>query len=106
VSQYSRPCCRFQAILYISFVVGLKIVKDSFERIEFLSKKSAVKVINRILIIDDDDHIRKMLRKMLEREGYIVSEFEVAKSLGAITLKKPFEQKNIIEAIKQMQNLI
>lgn len=43
---------------------------------------------------------------MLEREGYIVSEFEVAKSLGAITLKKPFEQKNIIEAIKQMQNLI
>jgi len=144
----------------------LKIVKDSFERIELLAKKSSIKVIKRILIIDDDDQLRQMLRKFLEHEGYTVSEassgeegivrfselpadliitdlvmpgksgietavaikeeypdakfilmsgcdwygidaeFEVAKSLGAITLKKPFEQKNIIEAIKQMQNLI
>ena len=141
-----------------------KIIKDFFERIELLAKKSSTKVIKRILIIDDDDQIRKTLRKMLEREGYRVSEassgeegcirfseqpadliitdlvmsgkngietavaikeeysdakfilmsgcdwygidaeFEVAKSLGAITLKKPFERKIIREAIKQMQN--
>jgi|GEM_PF-234297 CheY-like chemotaxis protein len=144
----------------------LEIVKDSFERIELLAKKSSVKVIKRILVIDDDDQLRKMLRKMLEYEGYAVSEassgeegciryseqpadliitdlvmpgksgietavaikedypdakfilmsgcdwygidaeFEVAKSLGALTIKKPFEKKNMLTAIKQMQNLI
>ncbi len=143
-----------------------KIVKDAFEQIDRLAKKSSVKVIKRILIIDDDNQLRQMLRKMLEQEGYTVSEasggeegsvrfseqpadliitdlvmpgksgietaveimgkyhdakfilmsgcdwygidaeFEVAKSLGAFTLKKPFEKKNMLEAIRQMQKLI
>ncbi len=143
-----------------------KIVKESFERIDQLAKKSTVKVIKQILIIDDDDQLRRMLRRMLEHDGYTVSEassgeegciryseqpadliitdlvmpgksgietamdikeeypdakfiimsgcdwygidaeFEVAKSLGALTIKKPFEKKNMLTAIKQMQNLI
>ena len=142
-----------------------KIVKESFERLELLEKKSSVKEIKRILIIDDDDQIRKMLRKMLERDGYSVSEassgeegcilyseqpadliitdlvmtgksgietavairekypeakfilmsgcdwygidaeFNIAKSLGALTLRKPIERKIITDTIKQMQNL-
>ena len=36
----------------------------------------------------------------------IDAEFEVAKSLGAITVKKPFERKSILTAINQIQNLI
>lgn len=36
----------------------------------------------------------------------IDAEFEVAKSLGALTLKKPFERKIIRQAINQIQNLI
>jgi len=143
-----------------------KIIKGSFERTELLAKRSSAKVIKRILIIDDDDQLRKMLRNMLENEGYMVSEassgeegcirfseqpadliitdlvmpgksgietavaikekypdakfilisgcdwygidaeFEVAKSLGAITVKKPFERKSILTAINQIQNLI
>jgi two-component system response regulator (stage 0 sporulation protein F) len=142
-----------------------KTVKEAFNQIEQLAKKSHAKEIKRILIIDDDHHIRKMLRKILERENYIVSEasngeegclrffkqpadliitdlvmpgisgiettvaikedhpdarfilmsgcdwygidaeFEIAKSLGAITLKKPIEREIIREAIRQLQNL-
>ncbi len=51
-----------------------KIAADSFERIDRLAKNSTAKVIKRILIIDDDDQFRKMLRTMLEHEGYAVSE--------------------------------
>jgi PleD family two-component response regulator len=51
-----------------------KIVKESFKRIDQLAKKSIAKVIKQILIIDDDDQIRKMLRRMLEHDGYTVSE--------------------------------
>ena len=143
-----------------------KIVKESFEQIEQLATKSTVKIIKQILIIDDDDQLRTMLRNMLENEGYTVSEassgeegckcfseqpadliitdlvmpgksgietavaikeehpdakfilmsgcdwygieaeFEVAKSLGAITVKKPFERKSILAAINNIQNLI
>ena len=143
-----------------------KIVKESFERIEQLAKESTAKIIKHILIIDDDDQLRKMLRNMLENEGYTVSEassgeegcigyfekpadliitdlvmpgksgietavaikeehpeakfilmsgcdwygidveFEVAESLGAITVKKPFKRKSILTAINQIQNLI
>ena len=141
-----------------------KSIKDFLERIKFLAKRPSDKEIKRILIIDDDDQIRNTLRKMLEREGYRISEassgeegcirffehpadliitdlvmpgksgiettvaikekypdtnfilvtgcdwygidaeFEIAKSLGAITLKKPFERKILREAIKQLQN--
>jgi DNA-binding NtrC family response regulator len=143
-----------------------KIVKDSFERIDRLAKNLPVIVIKRILIIDDDDHIRKMLRTMLEHEDYTVSEassgeegciryseqpadliitdlvmpgksgietaldikeenpeakfilmsgydwygidaeFAMAEALGAFTIKKPFDRKSILKAIKQIQNLI
>jgi YesN/AraC family two-component response regulator len=31
-------------------------------------------------------------------------EFEIAKTLGAQTLRKPFEQKALLKAIKQIQN--
>lgn len=141
-----------------------KIVEESSERINRLEKKSSIKDIKRILIIDDDDQLRKMLRVILEREGYTVSEassgeegciryskkpadliitdlvmpgksgietaldikaedpdakfilmsgcdwygvdaeFEVAKTLGAYTLKKPFEKNKLLTAIKQIQN--
>jgi len=141
-----------------------KIVTDSFERIDQLAKSSTAKVIKRILIIDDDDQFRKMLRFMLENEGYSVTEassgeegyrlyseqivdlvitdivmggingietaleikknypdarfivisggnwygadaeFEMANVLGALTLKKPFERKAILQAIEQLQN--
>jgi len=32
------------------------------------------------------------------------TEFEMANVLGALTLKKPFERKAILQAIKQLQN--
>jgi len=141
-----------------------KVVKESFERIDQLAKSSTAKIIKRILIIDDDDPFRKMLRSMLENEGYSVSEassgeegyrlyseqvvdlvitdivlggingietaleikekdpdarfivisggtwygvgaeFEMARAIGALTLKKPFERKAVLQAIKQIQN--
>lgn len=141
-----------------------KIVKDSFERIGQLAKSSTANAIKRILIIDDDDQFRKMLRSMLENEGYTVleassgeegyrlyseqvvdlvitdivmggingietaleikeeypdarfivisggnrygaeAEFEMANVLDALTLKKPFERKAFLQAIKQLQN--
>lgn len=141
-----------------------KIVKDSFEQIDRLIKNSYVREIKRILIVDDEEQIRKMLSKMLEMEGYIVSdassaeegylrfseqpadliitdlvmpgksgidmalnikeenpdvniilmsgcgwygieaEFDVAKALGAITLKKPIGRKAILRSIRQIQN--
>ncbi len=140
-----------------------KIVKDSFEQIDRLAKNSSAKDIKRILVIDDDNQIREMLRQILEHEGYTVSdassgeeghirfseqpadliiadlvmpgksgietalaikeeyptvniilmsgcdwygldaEFEVAKALGAVTMKKPFQRKSILKAIKQIQ---
>jgi CheY-like chemotaxis protein len=43
-------------------------LEDAFEKIDRYS------VIERILIIDDDDQFRKMLREMLELEGYAVLE--------------------------------
>jgi len=139
-----------------------KIVTESFERIDELATSAVV--IKRILIIDDDDPFRVMLRKMLEQKGYTVleascgedgcklyteqdldlvitdivmdgisgletalnikdenpeakfivmsggdwygadAEFEMARALGALTLRKPFEQKALLEAIEQLQN--
>jgi CheY-like chemotaxis protein len=43
-------------------------LEDAFEKIDRYS------VIERILIIDDDDQFREMLREMLELEGYAVLE--------------------------------
>lgn len=50
------------------------IVADAFEMINRLAKKSTAKVIKRILLIDDDDQFRKMLKTILEHEGYTVTE--------------------------------
>jgi CheY-like chemotaxis protein len=138
-------------------------VRESFEKLDRLAYK---KTIKRILVVDDEEQFRKMLRKTLEQGGYevveaadgdeaikrhfdqpadliitdiimprkegietvleikekdpkvkfiVVSgdnwyssdvEFEIAKTLGAKTLKKPFERKALFEAIKQLQNEI
>ncbi len=138
----------------------IKIVNNSFEHIDRLAKRSQKKVIKHILIIDDDAKFRNMLRKMLEKEGYSISEacngeegilrfseqhadliivdidmpgkngietavdikeanpeakfivvsglkwygleveFDVARTLGAQVLEKPFERKAILEKIK------
>ena len=51
-----------------------KIIKDSFEQIDRMAKNSSVKDIKRILVIDDDNQIREMLRQILEHEGYTVSD--------------------------------
>ena len=119
-------------------------------------------VINRILIIDDDDSFRKMLRQMLEAHGFEVmeasdgeagirrqaacpadliisdivmpkkdgietiltikeqypdvkiivvsgfdwygneAEIDLARAMGARTLKKPFKQKELLAIIKQL----
>ena len=139
-------------------------VKESFQRIDQLAQCSPAKIIKRILIIDDDDQFRKMLRTMLAYAGYAVSEassgeeghrlyseqavdliitdivmggidgielvleikeenpdarfivisggdwygagaeFEMARALGALTLKKPFKRNAILHAIEQLQN--
>ncbi len=44
------------------------------------------KRMTRILVIDDDDEMRKMLRRMLEREGYVV--VAASKLLGVGTFSK------------------
>ena len=63
---------------YFQKPIGLKdlkkIVKNSFEYIDRLAKNSTNKTIERILIIDDDDQFRRMLRRILEDKGYAISE--------------------------------
>lgn len=136
-------------------------VKEAFEKLDKLSETKAIK---RILIVDDDDQIRKLLRRMLEHEGYEVIEaadgneaielhsakafdliiidiimpgkegietiidiknddphakfivisgvqwygsdveFEIAKTLGAQTLKKPFKREALLEAISRVHS--
>jgi CheY-like chemotaxis protein len=135
-------------------------LKDAFEKIDQAS------VIERILIIDDDDQFREMLREMLELEGFVVFEacdgeegircqsgqladliivdvempgkdgvdvmlsiqricprtmfimvsgesgylpkakLRQAQILGARTLWKPFERKQLLETIEQLQNRV
>ncbi len=140
-----------------------QITKDSFEK---LNRVNSRKVIKRILVVDDEDQFRKMLRKTLEQEGYkvveaadgneainrhseqsfdliitdiimpgkegietiieiknndpevqfiVVSgsclygsdvEFDMAKTLDAKTLRKPFEREALLNVIKQIQDSI
>ena len=135
-----------------------KVAKESFYRLDKLAEPKAIK---RILIADDDEQFRKMLRQMLECEGYEIGEaangkeairnysvqpfdlvitdiimpekegletivdiknkdpeakfivvsgtkwfganveFEIAQTLGAQTLQKPFERNKLLEAINQ-----
>jgi len=51
-----------------------KSAQDAFDEIDRLAKQPAPVVIKRILIIDDDEGFRKMLRQILEAEGYEVAE--------------------------------
>jgi CheY-like chemotaxis protein len=131
-------------------------LKDAFAKI------GGYNAIERILIIDDDDQFRKLLRQMLEREGYSVLEapdgeegircqseqpadliivdvimpgkdgidtmleikdeftgakfivttgnigywpdakINIAQTLGARTLRKPFKRKELLEVIEQL----
>ena len=140
-----------------------QITKDSFEK---LNRVNSRKVIKRILVVDDEEQFRKMLRKTLEQEGYEVVEaadgneainrhseqsfdliitdiimpgkegletiieiknndpeaqfivasgsswygsdveFDMAKTLDAKTLRKPFEREALLNVIKQIQDLI
>jgi len=144
-----------------------KYAADAFEWLDQQDRrKSTAKVIKRILLIDDDNHFRTMLRIMLEQEGYTVTEassgeegcrlyseqtsdlvitdmvmggisgldtalaikekspeakfivvsggdwygadaeFEMSRSLGAMTLKKPFAHKDLLQAITHLQKQI
>ncbi len=142
----------------------LQTVNEAFKKMDAWADKSRLREIKHILIIDDDEHMRKMLRQMLELEGYTITEasngqegienqaaqradliimdivmprrggvetmmsiketdpevnfivvtgggwinaeveFDVARTLGARTLKKPFERKQLLSTIKQMQS--
>lgn len=137
-----------------------EVIKKSFIKLDRLTERRAVRSI---LIADDDARFRKMLRQMLELEGYEVKEaangneaflryferpcdlvitdiimpekegietmvdiknkdpearfiiisgsrwlgaeveFDIAKSLGAQTLRKPFEREALLEAINQIR---
>ncbi len=52
----------------------LQAAKEAYEKIDSWALRSRQHAIKRILIIDDDDQMRRMLRQMLELEGYAVSE--------------------------------
>ncbi len=133
-------------------------VNESFRK---LAEQAAKQPIERIMIVDDDSQFRRILRQMLEHEGYMVTEagngeeglkrfskarvdlvitdiimpgkegletmleimemdprvkfivvsgsrwygaeaeFDVARSLGARTLKKPFKLKEILSLIQE-----
>jgi DNA-binding response OmpR family regulator len=141
-------------------------VKDAFEKIEKMANNPTPNnsVIERILIIADDEQFRRVLGKMLEVEGFEVItvsdrdegvkrqseqpadliitdimmpkkngietildiqevdpkarfiavsgrcwygssiELDMAKTLGAVSIEKPFKRKELLEAIKQLQN--
>ena len=148
---------------YFAKPIELQTIYDGLqESFEKLAEQDAKKAIERIMIVDDDDQFRHILRKMLEQEGYKITEaasgeeglkrfsetpvdlvitdiimpgkegletmveileadpsvkfivvsgsswygaeaeFEMARSLGARTLKKPFKLKEILDIIKQM----
>ena len=48
-------------------------------------------IMMKILIIDDDEYIRKLIRKWLEREGYEVFEAEDGKQGFALQQKTPVD---------------
>jgi DNA-binding response OmpR family regulator len=146
----------------IDFGAIFKSAAAAFEKIDRAAKEGRPIVINRILIIDDDDSFRKMLRQMLEAHGFEVmeasdgeagirrqaacpadliisdivmpkkdgietiltikeqypdvkiivvsgfdwygneAEIDLARAMGARTLKKPFKQKELLAIIKQL----
>lgn len=151
----------FDGCLGKPFSIGTiyEVTKESFDK---LDKRAAHRAIRSILIADDDDSFRKMLRKMLENDGFEVgeaidgndaitrytekpfdlvitdivmprkagiesivdiknidpnakfiaisgddwygvdAEFEIAKTLGVQTLRKPFERQVLLDTINQV----
>jgi DNA-binding response OmpR family regulator len=153
---------------YFSKPIGIKALyeaaENAFGQLDRLSELPVEKVIDRILIIDDDEQFRQMLRRILEHEGYEVIEacdgrqgierfsempadlvitdivmpvkegvetileikeahpevkfiavsgggwhafeidFDMARTLGARTLKKPFRQKELLKVIEEFKH--
>jgi DNA-binding response OmpR family regulator len=148
----------------ISIQVLYEVARNSFAELDRRAELPPKKAVERILIIDDDDQFRKMLRWNLEHAGYEVMEacdgrqgierfsempadlvitdivmpvkegvetileikeahpevkfiavsgggwqafeidFEMARTLGARTLKKPFQRDEILEMIEDFKN--
>jgi DNA-binding response OmpR family regulator len=146
----------------LDFDVLLKSAAAAFEKIDRSAKDSCPIVVKRILIIDDDESFRKMLRHMLESQGFEVmeacdgeagirrqsacpadliisdivmpkkegietvltikeqypdvkiivvsgfgwygneAEIDLARAMGARTLKKPFKHKELLAIIEQL----
>lgn len=146
----------------IDFEALFKSAAAAFERIDRSAKECRPIIIKRILIIDDDDSFRNMLRQMLESQGFEVmdacdgedgirrqsecpadliisdivmpkkegietvltikeqypdvkiivvsgfgwygneAEIEMARAMGARTLKKPFRHKELLAVIEQL----
>ena len=82
-------------------------------RVRFQARAAAeVIFLRRILVVDDDQQIRFMLRMALEREGYELDEAGDGKTAMALLASKPFDLvitdiimpgKEGIQVIKEMQ---
>ena len=156
----AKPFFFEKIILFIEKII--QAACEAFEQIDQLAAKSRRRPIEQILIVDDDKQMRKMLRQMLEHEGYAVTvasdgqegleyqaakpadliimdiimpgrsgvetmlaikktdpevkfivvsgggwynaevDLDVARTLGARALKKPFTREQILSMIKQM----
>lgn len=96
---------------------GYEVVEaaDGNEAINRYSEKSFDLIISDIIMPGKEgiETIIEIRNKDPEARFIIVSgsrwfgsevEFEIAKTLGALTLRKPFEQKALLETIKQVQN--
>jgi DNA-binding response OmpR family regulator len=146
----------------LDFDVLFKSAAAAFEKLDRSAKTAGPIVIKRILIIDDDESFRKMLRQMLESQGFEVmeacdgeagihrqsacpadliisdivmpkkegietiltikehypdtkviivsgfgwygneAEIDMARAMGARTLKKPFRHKELLAIIEQL----
>lgn len=159
---FAKPLFIEKIILFIEKII--QAASGAFEQIDQLAEKSRRRPIEKILIVDDDKQMRKMLRQMLEHEGYTVAEasdgqkgfecqtaqpadliimdivmpgksgvetmleikktgpgvnfivmtgggwysaevdLDVARTLGAKAIKKPFTREQILSIIKRMHN--